>query len=1047
MKKTAISLLLALVLLSGLVLVAVPKAEAVDYLESGLDHSSSDPHCICGGIDATNGIGEGTRKHNCSATVSKPAQWTAWTDATSLPTAGGYYYLTTDVTLTATWTAGTADTAYTAANNIYLCLNGKTITGPAAGNILQPAKYKRVFICDCHYSLDTAGNYAFAGNVVSTATTKSLIDFSGATATISTGAWVSIFGGNWSAPATSTRSGPIAYINATSYLQVYNGILQGSTLTDAQYGGVIYANKGYLNVYGGKIQGGKGVKNGGSIYTAASCALNITGGTITGGTATTYGGNIYAAGDVTISGGTISGGKSSSHGGNIFATGAKSMTVSGGTITGGQSSGRGGNIYTGSSRVLTISGGTISGGKASSHGGNLGAGGQVTMTGGVMENGTAGLNGGNLYITETSETAITGGTVRGGKDQLKTGIYIANTASAAGKPVTLTATGIQDAIYVHLNQDRAAAQKVTVSAPANVYVQLSGYDLTADISTTGSGKLYGMDTATDDFQVNAETPDYGRILGTLTGNIASGEKVGLGSNYRYYALQEAENTYSFHRVAMDITGGRLDLQPDGSVSVSYTATFQGDSKIAAALTEDGGVTFGIAMTGNGSTASGGLSLAQIQAMLAAGQPVTVNCTLQNVLTPNGTVNGSRAISQILGSTTLHIGGTAIHSGDYAGHTLKSVMEAMDASALSPEDAAMLADIYEAYDPLMAFWNTPNTRYALAASVPTEAQLQQQVVDYMYALCTVQWTPVNTITFNCDCNHPQTYHAGVTYTGLPYTHNCGSLEKFNSVLENGVMPGTVTDVTYLGADCADSIFWAWSQISSDIRFTLTSNAICANGTLPVGNYTLSSTTSTREICTYNTEQGMYQAYAQVKMGDAVLYADPSGHIRMAAQDAHVEYNADGTINPTASYIITHEQGGSSLLEQNHSTCLVNKKQTFQALFRANYIPITIAAFTQGEDLPEMTMDNLDLTASGMGQGKISSDYRINHVTLKVTGADVAYEQSDYPRYVNTIHTTCTFDLSSVDWDLPTLTAGEAYTYEIWVSVGGQDILVHSYYFTA
>ena len=64
-------------------------------------------HCVCG---ATSCSGSG---HNNLQT------WQAWNETASLPSSGGYYYLTGDVTIDSTWSP---------ADGTVLCLNGHTIT-------------------------------------------------------------------------------------------------------------------------------------------------------------------------------------------------------------------------------------------------------------------------------------------------------------------------------------------------------------------------------------------------------------------------------------------------------------------------------------------------------------------------------------------------------------------------------------------------------------------------------------------------------------------------------------------------------------------------------------------------------------------------------------------------------------------------------------------------------------------------------------------------------------------------------------------------------
>jgi hypothetical protein len=254
----------------------------------------------------------------------------------------------------------------------------------------------------------------------------------------------------------------------------------------------------------------------------------------------------------------------------------------------------------------------------------------------------------------------------------------------------------------------------------------------------------------------------------------------------------------------------------------------------------------------------------------------------------------------------------------------------------------------------------------------------------------------------------------------------------------------------GNDCADSMFWAYSQISSKVTYTLTRNAICTNGMLPVGGYEVTSTEKTADICAANGMQKMYEAYACTKLGDALLFAP--GHIRMAAENAYVFRNADGSINPGLSYILTHEQGAAmgSTMEKRRSSCQTYTKYTFTQLFYANYIPLTIEAFTAGADQVQVSTTNTATDTTGLAAGTVSSNYRINWVTLKIIDAAgaAAYNKTVFVTNDNNSNTD-RFDLAAFKEEVDgiKLTAGAQYTYTVEVGVASQATQVQSFTFTA
>jgi hypothetical protein len=312
----------------------------------------------------------------------------------------------------------------------------------------------------------------------------------------------------------------------------------------------------------------------------------------------------------------------------------------------------------------------------------------------------------------------------------------------------------------------------------------------------------------------------------------------------------------------------------------------------------------------------------------------------------------------------------------------------------------------------------------------------------------------TDTCNTASKHEQTWKAGQVYFGPPYAHFALSLEAMEALMEaDGTLKSSVPAEGFnllFGNDCADSMYWAYSQISSKVTYTLTKNAICTNGMLPVGGYEVTNTISTTDICAANGAEKMYEAYACTRPGDALLFAP--GHIRMAAESAYVFRNADGSINPDKSYVLAHDQGagfGATQI-QNQSTCKTNTKYTFTQLFKGNYIPLTIEAFTEGPDAVTVSTTNTATDKTGLAAGIVSSNYRLNWVTVKITDAAGAavYSKTVYVSNNNEQDTT-QFALSAFRAEINALklTAGAQYTYAVEVGVASQATPVQSFTFTA
>lgn len=274
-------------------------------------------------------------------------------------------------------------------------------------------------------------------------------------------------------------------------------------------------------------------------------------------------------------------------------------------------------------------------------------------------------------------------------------------------------------------------------------------------------------------------------------------------------------------------------------------------------------------------------------------------------------------------------------------------------------------------------------------------------------------------------------AGRIYSGLPYTHASGSADSFLSYGKqdrNGVyritglaspsLNGTHGSNPYrccrLGTDCADAVFWAWAKVSSSIRFTWTGNMTEAFGCIKVGEYVCDdiSYENTVKTVKQNGESTMFNAYAQLQKGDALVMYNGSGHA-ILVKKIHVVYK-DGKINPSKSYAVIHEQVGSSarkgktyydedLDETVYILGTTNNKFSFQKLYDNGYLPITCKELIDPSPLeaPTVTDSLTQYTLEQLYQGTLSSNYRISHVTIEITNADGKAVQSAtcYPREVD------------------------------------------------
>lgn len=232
-------------------------------------------HCVCGGHAV--GVGDHT---SCD-----DMQWTAWTDAGSLPTTTGNYYLTCNVTFSKAITTQVD-------SKINLCLNGFTVSNS------ERVWLKGDFtVTDCKET----------GTIAST----------------------------------FPRHTAIFYTYERCTLRLYAGTLDGSgagknyavvSLCNDDTNGDGKKDPSYFYMYGGTIIGrDAGTESGGAIQVMANAELHMYGGLITGGKAT-KGGAIFITnntGVVDIQGGTITGNKSDVGGAIACNVATSTIKVSG----------------------------------------------------------------------------------------------------------------------------------------------------------------------------------------------------------------------------------------------------------------------------------------------------------------------------------------------------------------------------------------------------------------------------------------------------------------------------------------------------------------------------------------------------------------------------------------------------------------------------------------------------------------------------------------------------------------------------------------------
>ena len=122
-----------------------------------------------------------------------------------------------------------------------------------------------------------------------------------------------------------------------------------------------------------------------------------------------------------------------------------------------------------------------------------------------------------------------------------------------------------------------------VNTNKDLYLDLNGCTVTGAISVMGTHKLYGMDSATDEY----DGTSAGKIDGKVTGTVAPVFETKLKANedHRYVSIQSG-NSYSFHRFNISVTGYRFELAAP-ECALFFIGKFQGDDAAKNHLTELG----------------------------------------------------------------------------------------------------------------------------------------------------------------------------------------------------------------------------------------------------------------------------------------------------------------------------------------------------------------------------------------------------------------------------------------------------------------------------
>ena len=364
-------------------------------------------------------------------------------------------------------------------------------------------------------------------------------------------------------------------------------------------------------------------------------------------------------------------------------------------------------------------------------------------------------------------------------------------------------------------------------------------------------------------------------------------------------------------------------------------------------------------------------------------------------------------------------------------------------------------------------------------LPT-GNLADIAVKYMYDMSQVEWTVGYKFQLTDDALveknkgktitefYPTTkFEAGSKFRGLIYSNGNSGLNDFLSALTNGVLsPDSnarpiVSDYVQIdwntipGNQCTSSMYAAFQKVMSGKINTLRSNNrfILLGSKDIYSDFAYKRGQDTRNYTDAYGAEVMYESYALVKAGDPMYKRERLyGHGRMALEDAHVERDTNGHIDPDKSYITLIEQTDTreSSMNANYvsdndgydSTYWVRHKYTFARLvnddamffrpvdFITNetetpYIGLTTATTKQA--LTD-TDNNGKITFYGMGQ--IETNYMIRRVKVEFVKNGNVVKTVESKKYLGERK----FDFTVSDFGLreaiAELTSGEEYTFNLY-----------------
>lgn len=624
-------------------------------------------------------------------------------------TGDGHFYLTAGITNISSMIRIGEQVA--SENAVVLDLNGKTISA-------AEEKTVRVFYVNTELSLlDSAG----LGKVTGRATAN------GGTIYTGTNARLYIYSGSLLAPgnATGANGGVIATNGETI---IYGGQVNGSGFTSCNRGAAIHGARGILQIHGGRIVGGTAAEGGTVYYNGDNGkAFTLTGGVITGGISTGLGGNVYIGNESVFNmyGGVLADGTGDTgntnenyNADNVYIDSERSMKMSGGYILGANSDAQGngvlcwtkasmvldgdarifntkkaGNLYIASSASLTVKEGfrgQVYAFLQAKHLKNPVYGGRLTG-GGAVQDSAEGVFTGSLFLendaalpgilgTDDGHLVVAGAAAVNHNG----GIQWCLDADAAAK-----LCGLNDKQIVRLY----AAENV-ISMEGTHTVDLNGKNL-----TVSGGQVFCLDTGNSDYV------SFGKATATGSGEVANVFATTVDGQ-TYYMLRDADGSYSFHKLSMQVSG--VSLRPSAA-GIYYKGNWKMDDSLKSKVKS-----YGVAVSLTDMPAEDfdddTLWTALDPDSLESGKSQT-SVLIENILKPDAQDNDARGKNKIYAAAYVVLDdgtedGYTVITDTVISYSLYDVVKLLDESAYTENQEALEA-FYAAWEDVMSTWGFTN----------------------------------------------------------------------------------------------------------------------------------------------------------------------------------------------------------------------------------------------------------------------------------------------------------------------------------------------------